>query len=97
MLTRVAQIVVSVFALVIFAVSIWSNWNTSKANSRVDEANAILARKGGGAGMRLMPGGMHPWMDPRTQGFCVLLTSAIRERQPSLLVHLSNAVAAAFV
>ena len=33
----------------------------------VDEANAILARKGGGAGMRLMPGGMHPWMDPVTQ------------------------------
>lgn len=40
MLTRVAQIVVSVIALLIFVVSIWTNWNTSKANSHVDEANA---------------------------------------------------------
>jgi CubicO group peptidase (beta-lactamase class C family) len=37
------------------------------------------------------------WMDPQTQGFCVLLTSAIRERAPWRLVHLSNAVAAAVV
>jgi CubicO group peptidase (beta-lactamase class C family) len=37
------------------------------------------------------------WMDSRTQGFCVLLTSALRERAPWRLVHLSNAVAAAFV
>lgn len=37
------------------------------------------------------------WMDPRTKGFCVLLTSAIREKAPWRLVHLSNAVAAAFV
>jgi CubicO group peptidase (beta-lactamase class C family) len=37
------------------------------------------------------------WMDPRTKGFCVLLTSAIRERAPWRLVHLSNVVAAAFV
>jgi hypothetical protein len=37
------------------------------------------------------------WMDTRTQGFRVLLTSAIRERAPWRLVHLSNAVAAAFV
>ncbi len=37
------------------------------------------------------------WMDPRTKGFCILLTSAIRERAPWRLVHLSNAVAASFV
>jgi CubicO group peptidase (beta-lactamase class C family) len=37
------------------------------------------------------------WMDPQAQGFCVLLTSAIREKAPWRLVHLSNAVAAAFV
>ena len=37
------------------------------------------------------------WMDPRTDGFCLLLTSAIRERGPWRLVQLSNAVAAAFV
>jgi CubicO group peptidase (beta-lactamase class C family) len=37
------------------------------------------------------------WMDPRTQGYCVLLTSAIRERAPWRLVQLSSAVAAAFV
>jgi CubicO group peptidase (beta-lactamase class C family) len=37
------------------------------------------------------------WMDPRTEGFCVLLTTALRERAPWLLVQLSNAVAAAFV
>jgi CubicO group peptidase (beta-lactamase class C family) len=37
------------------------------------------------------------WMDPQTQGFCILLTSALRERAPWRLVHLSNAVAAAFV
>ncbi len=37
------------------------------------------------------------WMDPQTQGFCLLWTSALRERAPWRLVHLSNAVAAAFV
>jgi CubicO group peptidase (beta-lactamase class C family) len=37
------------------------------------------------------------WMDPHTQGFCVLLTSAIRERAPWRLVQLSNALAGAFV
>lgn len=37
------------------------------------------------------------WMDPQTSGFCVLLTSAIREKAPWRLVHLSNAIAAAFV
>jgi CubicO group peptidase (beta-lactamase class C family) len=37
------------------------------------------------------------WMDPQTQGFCILLTSALREKAPWRLVHLSNAVAAAFV
>jgi CubicO group peptidase (beta-lactamase class C family) len=37
------------------------------------------------------------WMDPRTQGFCILLTNALRARAPWRLVHLSNAVAAAFV
>lgn len=37
------------------------------------------------------------WMDPRSQGFCILLTSGLREKAPWRLVHLSNAVAAAFV
>jgi CubicO group peptidase (beta-lactamase class C family) len=37
------------------------------------------------------------WMDRRRQGFCLLLTSALREKAPWRLVHLSNAVAAAFV
>ena len=37
------------------------------------------------------------WMDPRTQGFCLLLTSALYEKAPWRMVHLSNAVAASFV
>lgn len=37
------------------------------------------------------------WIDPKAKGFCVLLTSAIREKAPWRLVHLSNAIAAAFV
>jgi CubicO group peptidase (beta-lactamase class C family) len=37
------------------------------------------------------------WIDPATQGFCILLTTAERARAPWRLVHLSNAVAAAFV
>jgi CubicO group peptidase (beta-lactamase class C family) len=36
------------------------------------------------------------WMDPRTKGFCILLTNYLRARAPWRLVHLSNAVAAAF-
>jgi CubicO group peptidase (beta-lactamase class C family) len=37
------------------------------------------------------------WIDPRTQGFCILLTSAPYAKAPWRLVHVSNAVAAAFV
>ena len=37
------------------------------------------------------------WMDPATGGFCILFTTAERARAPWRLVHLSNAVAAAFV
>lgn len=37
------------------------------------------------------------WIDPQADGFCVLLTSAVREKAPWRLVHLANAVAAAFV
>ena len=37
------------------------------------------------------------WMDPETQGFCILFTNYLRARAPWRLVHLSNAVAAAFV
>ena len=37
------------------------------------------------------------WIDPDRQGFCQLFTSGIRSRAPWRLVHLSNAVAAAFV
>lgn len=36
------------------------------------------------------------WIDPEKQGFCLLWTNAIREKAPWRLVHLSNAVAAAF-
>jgi CubicO group peptidase (beta-lactamase class C family) len=36
------------------------------------------------------------WMDPRTQGFCIVLSNYLRARAPWRLVHLSNAVAAAF-
>lgn len=37
------------------------------------------------------------WMDPETQGFCIVFTNYLRARAPWRLVHLSNAVAAAFV
>jgi CubicO group peptidase (beta-lactamase class C family) len=37
------------------------------------------------------------WMDPDTGVFCLLLTSALREKQPWRLVSLANAVAAAVV
>ena len=37
------------------------------------------------------------WMDPATNGFCILFTTAERARAPWRLTHLSSAVAAAFV
>lgn len=37
------------------------------------------------------------WMDPKTQGFCILFTNYLRAKAPWRLVHLSNAIAAAFV
>jgi CubicO group peptidase (beta-lactamase class C family) len=37
------------------------------------------------------------WMDRERDGFCMLLTTAVRSRAPWRLVHLSNIVAAAFV
>jgi CubicO group peptidase (beta-lactamase class C family) len=37
------------------------------------------------------------WIDPATQGFCLIFTLAERARAPWRLVHLSNAAAAAFV
>lgn len=36
------------------------------------------------------------WMDSQTQGFCILLSNYLRARAPWRLVHLSNAIAAAF-
>jgi CubicO group peptidase (beta-lactamase class C family) len=36
------------------------------------------------------------WMDPHTKGFCIILTNYLRARAPWRLVHLSNAIAAAF-
>ncbi|MBA4190615.1 MAG: hypothetical protein C0467_21730 [Planctomycetaceae bacterium] len=36
------------------------------------------------------------WMDPQTQGFCIVLTNYLRAKAPWRLVHLSNAIAAAF-
>ena len=41
--------------------------------------------------------GTMAWIDPQTRGFCLLFTSAIHEKAPWRLTHLSNAVAAAFV
>lgn len=37
------------------------------------------------------------WIDPQANGFCILFTSALREKAPWRLVQLSNAVASAFV
>jgi len=37
------------------------------------------------------------WMNPKTQGFCIVLSNYLRARAPWRLVHLSNAIAAAFV
>jgi|SRR5579883_166786 len=37
------------------------------------------------------------WIDPKADAFCILLTTAIHEKAPWRLVHLSNAVAAALV
>lgn len=36
------------------------------------------------------------WMNPDTQGFCIISTNYLRARAPWRLVHLSNAIAAAF-
>jgi CubicO group peptidase (beta-lactamase class C family) len=36
------------------------------------------------------------WIDPQTKGFCILLSNYLRARAPWRLVHLSNAIAAAF-
>jgi serine-type D-Ala-D-Ala carboxypeptidase len=36
------------------------------------------------------------WMDPHTHGFCIVFTNYLRARAPWRLVHLSNAIAAAF-
>ncbi len=37
------------------------------------------------------------WMDPQTKAFCLIFSNYLRARAPWRLVHLSNAVAAAFV
>lgn len=37
------------------------------------------------------------WMDPETQGFCIILSNYLRARAPWRLVHLSNAMASAFL
>lgn len=37
------------------------------------------------------------WMDPQTQGFCILLANYLRARAPWRLVHLSNVIASAFI
>ena len=37
------------------------------------------------------------WMDPESQGFCLIFTNYLRAKAPWRLVHLSNAVAAAFL
>jgi CubicO group peptidase (beta-lactamase class C family) len=37
------------------------------------------------------------WMDPKTQGFCIMFSNYLRSRAPWRLVHLSNIIAAAFV
>jgi CubicO group peptidase (beta-lactamase class C family) len=37
------------------------------------------------------------WIDPRSESFCILFTTAVRAKAPWRLVHVSNAVAAALV
>jgi hypothetical protein len=37
------------------------------------------------------------WIDRRNAGFCILFTTGVRAKGPARLVHISNAVAAAFV
>jgi CubicO group peptidase (beta-lactamase class C family) len=37
------------------------------------------------------------WMNPGTQGFCLIFTNYLRARAPWRLVHLSNVIASAFV
>jgi CubicO group peptidase (beta-lactamase class C family) len=37
------------------------------------------------------------WLDPETQGFCIIFTNYLRARAPWRLVHVSNAIAASFV
>jgi CubicO group peptidase (beta-lactamase class C family) len=37
------------------------------------------------------------WIDPDARGFCILFTSAVRAGAPWRLVHLSNAIASAFM
>lgn len=41
--------------------------------------------------------GTMAWIDPRSEGSCLIFTTAERARAPSRLVQLSNALAAAFV
>ena len=41
--------------------------------------------------------GTMAWINPETQGFCILFTSALHEKHGWRLVRLSNAIAAAFV
>ncbi|MEX0818598.1 MAG: serine hydrolase domain-containing protein [Pirellulaceae bacterium] len=41
--------------------------------------------------------GTNVWIDRQRDGFCILLTTAIRSKAPWRLVRLSNAIAAAFV
>jgi CubicO group peptidase (beta-lactamase class C family) len=36
------------------------------------------------------------WMDPETQGFCIVFSNYLRSRAPWRLVHISNVVASAF-
>ena len=37
------------------------------------------------------------WMNPDTQGFCILFTNYLRSRAPWRLVHLSNMIASSFI
>lgn len=37
------------------------------------------------------------WMDPETNGFCILFSNYLRSRAPWRLVHLSNAIASSFM
>ena len=67
----------------------WRLDHPGRADSRGDLPGRQVSGHTGSAGSLV-------WMDPETQGFCVLFSDYLRSRAPWRPVHLSDAVAAAF-